>query len=363
LRVRVIDKPGVQPIRHLLLDTEISEIMINGPRRLFVEKGGAMVQIPPVFNSAEQIDVLVENLLLHTGRAVTVRAPFVDFRLPTGERVNVVINPITLDGPAVTIRKATKSLNSMEDLVARGTLTTRMAYLLCTAIAAQLNIMFVGGTATGKTTTLGLLSAYIPESERIVVIEDTAELELRQANTVRMECRPPNIEGSGQITLSDLLKNSLRMRPTRLILGEIRGEEAFEMLNAMISGHDGCLGVMHASTPAHALARLELMVLSRGLPLPVWAIQRQIASALQLVVQHAQLRDGSRRITHISEVGEAADNEVKLHNIYEYRHDGYDEHGKAIGEFICTGRQPSFIEKLRHVSGDTVNTLLEAGPG
>jgi pilus assembly protein CpaF len=361
--VKLIDMPGVQPIRHLLLDTEISEIMINGPRRLFVEKRGAMQQLPAVFQSAAQVDVLVENLMSHTGRAVTVRSPFVDFRLPTGERVNVVINPITLDGPAVTIRKAAQSLKSMEDLVARGTLTTRMAYLLCTAIAAQLNIMFVGGTATGKTTTLSMLSAYIPESERIVVIEDTAELELRQANTVRMECRPPNVEGSGKVTLSDLLINSLRMRPTRLILGEIRGEEAFEMLNAMISGHDGCLGVMHASSPAHALARLELMVLSRGVPLPVWAIQRQIASALHLVVQHTMFRDGSRRITHISEVGDAGDNQVALHDIYQYRHDGYDQEGKAIGQFVCSGRKPTFYQKLHHVSGDTVDQLLEAGPG
>lgn len=363
--MKLFDAPGVQPIKHLLLDPEISEIMINGPQRLFVERRGVMQEQSPVFRSSQQIEVLIENLAAHTGRAVTVRSPFVDFRLPDGSRVNVVINPIAIDGPVVTIRKATRSLQRVEDLVERGTLTQRMAYFLYMAIAAKLNVVFSGGTATGKTTLLGLLSAYIPEGERIVVIEDTAELELRQPHVVRMECRPPNIEGAGGITLADLLKNSMRMRPTRIILGEIRSGEAFEMLNAMTSGHDGCLAVLHAGSPAHAVSRLEMMVLTRGLALPVWAIRRQIASALHLVVQLELLTDGSRRVTHISEVAGVEGDEVAVADIYEYRLASPDEGGGATaGDFRCTGREPSFMDKLVRVGGaDRVAAVLEPGVG
>jgi pilus assembly protein CpaF len=342
--VRYLDLPGVQPIKHLLLDGEISEIMINGPRGLFVEKGGAMTQLEPVFQSLQQLEVLIENLLQHTGRAVTIMAPFVDFRLPDGARVNVVINPITLDGPVVTIRKMTRSLKTIDDLVARGTLTKRMAFFLYLAVTARLNVLFSGGTATGKTTTLGLLSGYIQEDERIVVIEDTAELELRQPHVVRMECRPPSIEGGGAVTLGDLLKNTLRMRPTRIIVGEIRGEEAFEMINAMSSGHDGCLAVLHASSPTHTLSRLELMVLMRGLKIPLQAIQRQLAGAIDLIVQHALLPDGTRRITHITEVAGMGKEQVKLRDIYRFDLD--------TKEFACTGIQPDFIDKLIRQGGE-----------
>jgi pilus assembly protein CpaF len=360
--VRILDLPGVQPVRHLLLDPDISEIMINGPRRLFVERRGVMEQLQPVFTTPQHVQVLVENLLSHTGRSVTVKSPFVDFRLPGGERVNVVIDPIALDGPVVTIRKASKALQTMKDLVARDTLTEKMAYFLYAAILAKLNILFCGGTATGKTTTLGLLSGYIPPGERIVVIEDTAELELRQPHVVRMECRPPNIEGAGGITLGDLLRNTLRMRPTRIIVGEVRGEEAFEMLNAMSSGHDGCLAVLHSSTPAHAISRLELMVLSRGLPLPVWAIQRQIGSAVHLIVQHALLNDGSRRVTHITEVGGVAGDSVVLHDLYKYVLEDYDKDGRAVGHFQCTGTRPLNFDKLRRAAGEAMDGLLDAGP-
>ncbi|HZO13292.1 MAG TPA: CpaF family protein [Polyangiaceae bacterium] len=349
--MRLYDTPGVQPIKHLLLDPDISEIMINGPSRLFIEKQGMMQALSPIFRSAQQIDLLVENLVAHTGRAVTAKTPFVDFRLPDGSRVNVVIPPIALDGPFVTIRKATRALQSVEDLVQNGTLSKRMAYFLYVAVSSRLNVLFSGGTATGKTTLLGLLSAYIPEGERIVVIEDTAELELRQAHVVRMECRPPNMEGSGAVTLTDLLKNSLRMRPTRIILGEIRSDEAFEMLNAMSSGHEGCLAVLHASSPMHAVSRLEMMVLTRGLPFPMWAIQRQIASAVHLIVQCALLRDGTRRVTHISEVAGIQNDQVQLNDIYQF-----DE------TFSCTGTRPRFFDKLVRTAGaDTVATLLEPG--
>ena len=356
-----MERPGVQAIKHLLLDPEISEIMINGSRFLFVERRGVMQQLHPIFTSKQQLDVLVENLVALTGRAVNAKTPFVDFRMPDGARVNVVIPPVALDGPVVTIRKATRTLRSLDDLVARGTLTDRMAFFLFSCVRARQNILFSGGTATGKTTTLGMLSAYIPEGERIVVIEDTAELELRQPHVVRMECRPPNIEGAGAITLSDLLRNSLRMRPTRIIVGEVRGEEAFDMLNAMSSGHDGCLAVIHASSPAHAVARLEMMVLTRGLPLPVWSIQRQIAGAVHLIVQHALLSDGTRRITHISEVVGAKDDHVELRDLFVFDHQGYDAQGAVQGSFRCTGEHPAFIEALRRTGGDGVLQALEAG--
>jgi pilus assembly protein CpaF len=230
------------------------------------------------------------------------------------------------------------------------------------AIAARLNILFSGGTATGKTTLLGLLSGYISEGERIIVIEDTAELELRQAHVVRMECRPPNIEGAGGIVLADLLKNSLRMRPTRIILGEIRSDEAFEMLNAMSSGHDGCLAVLHAGSPMHAVSRLEMMVLTRGLALPIWAIQRQIANSLHLVVQLELHDDGTRRVTRISEVSGIENDQVQVSDLYSYDLEGYDDSGGAIGSFRCSGREPHFMDRLVRTGGaDRVAAVLEPG--
>lgn len=352
--MRYLELPGVQPIKHLLSDGEISEIMINGPGGLFVEKAGAMHQLEPVFGNEAQIEVLIENLLQHTGRAVTVKSPFVDFRLPDGARVNIVINPISIEGPIITIRKMTRSLKTMDDLVERGTLSKRMAYFLYLAVAARLNVIFAGGTATGKTTTLGILTGYITEGERIVVIEDTSELELRQAHVVRMECRPPGLEGGNAITLADLLKNTLRMRPTRIIVGEIRGDEAFDLLNAMSSGHDGCLSVVHASSPDHAVGRLEMMTLMRGLTLPVAAIQRQIAAAVHVVVQHALLPDGARRITHISEVAGTDANTVRVRHLFELDFDS--------GTFRCTGVEPRFVDKLvRLAGGEKITALLTPG--
>jgi len=355
--------PGVQPIKHLLSDPEISEIMINGPRRIFIERHGVMEQIEPVFKSRQQVEVLVENFLAGTGRAVTVQSPMVDFRLPDGPRVNVVINPIALDGPIVTIRKATRTLRSMDDLVARGTLDKRMVYFLYLAIAARLNVLFSGGTATGKTTTLGMLSGYIPERERILVIEDTAELDLRQRHVVRMECRPPSMEGTGAVDLQQLLKNSLRMRPTRIIVGEVRGDEAFEMLNAMSSGHDGCLAVLHAGSPAHAVSRLELMVLSRGLELPIWAVQKMIGSSVDVIVQHSMLPDGTRRVTHITEVCGAKDDEVVLRDLFTFDLEGYDDEGRSVGAFRCSGTRPRFLQKLLHVGGAEVEALFDSELG
>lgn len=288
-----------------------------------------------------------------TIRAVNARSPFVDFRLPDGSRINIVVPPVALDGPYVTIRRVTRSLKTLDDIVAKNTLTSRMAEFLRAAVLARLNIVFTGGTGSGKTTLLGMLAASIPEDERIVVIEDTAELELTQPHVVRMECRPPNSEGSGGIVLADLLKNSMRMRPTRLIVGEVRGDEAFELLGAMSSGHEGGFAVLHASSPAQALQRLGMMVLGKGLPFPLWAIQNQIASAIDLVVQHAMLPDGSRRVTHITSVEGVKDDAVHIEDLFVFDQDG--------GRFLCTGYQPRAMSRLRRAHGERLDPLLVEG--
>ncbi|MBX7196671.1 MAG: Flp pilus assembly complex ATPase component TadA [Sandaracinaceae bacterium] len=361
--MRTIDKPGVLPIRHLLLDPSITEIMINGPHQIFVERGGLMSEVKGLFTSPAQLEQLVDNLIGPTGRAVTARSPMVDFRLEDGSRVNICIAPISLHGATLTIRKFTRSIRSLEDLVARGTLTTRMARFLALAVRARLNLVFSGGTGSGKTTLLGVLAGCVGPRERIVVIEDTAELDLSLPHCVRLECRPPNLEGSGGVPLGELLRNSLRMRPDRILVGEIRGDEAFEMVHAMSSGHDGSMGVLHASTPAHAIGRLELMLLSRGLSLPLWAIQKQMAASLDLVIQHAIMPDGVRRVTHVTEVSRAENDEVVLQDLFTYRLHGFDPDGRAVGEFVSTGVRPKFHEKLRLAVGeDEVASLLAPGP-
>jgi pilus assembly protein CpaF len=357
-----IDKPAVLPIRHLLRDPEITEILLNGPKQVFVERGGVMREIAPLFPDEQAMFALIDNLLAGTGRAVNAKSPMVDFRLDDGSRVNVVIAPVALGGPVITIRRFTHALRRMEDLVARGTLTPRMADFLITAVKARLNVVFSGGTGTGKTTTLGIMAAHVEQGERVVVIEDTAELDLALPHVVRLECRPPGIADAAGATLGELLKNSLRMRPSRILVGEVRGEEAFEMLHAMSSGHDGSMAVMHASSPMHAVARLELMLLSRGLPLPLWAIQRQIATSIDLVIQHAILKDGVRRVTHVAEVAGVANDQVVLQNLFEYRLQGYGRDGRAIGGFVSNGIRPKFYDKLRLVIGAQADALLAAGP-
>ncbi|RLB55318.1 MAG: CpaF family protein [Deltaproteobacteria bacterium] len=356
--------PPVQRIAHLLDDPEVTEIMINGPRHVFVEKGGIVHELESPFQNQGQLTALVDALVVPSGRAVTTMQPFVDFRMPDGSRVNIVIAPVALDGPVITIRRATASLTQMADLVRLGTLTEQMAYFCFMAIKARLNIVFSGASGSGKTTTLGLMSAYIPEGERIVLIEDTAELQLQQSHVVRLECRPPNIEGSGAIPLSDLLRNSFRMRPNRIIVGEVRGPEAVEMLQAMTSGHDGCLAVLHAGTPRHALSRLEMMVLSKGLPLPLWGIQRQIGEAVDVIIQLALMADGSRRVTHITEVigvGDGGDDGgLETEDLYLFEH-GVDESGAHHGHFRCTGVRPRFYDRLARVDPKLTEKLFVAG--
>ena len=353
--------PALALLDPWLQDPAISEIMINGPKSCWVERGGRMELVQSPFHSAHQIQNMIDSLLSATGRSVTMKQPFVDFRLPDGSRVNVVIPPVALDGPVVTIRKFSRAIGTMEDLVRLGTLTERMAYLLYAAVRGHLNVLFSGGAGTGKTTTLAMASGYIDDSERIVVIEDTAELDLKQGHVVRLECRPPNMEGSGAIKQSELLRNSLRMRPSRIIVGEVRGDEAIEMLQAMTSGHDGCLAVLHASSPLHAVSRLEMMVLSRGLPLPLWGIQRQISTAVDLIVQMAIHRDGTRRVTHITEVGGVAGEQVELQDLYTFDDDGTDAQGRVQGRFRCSGHRPAFVDRFRELGPDVVDHMFTEG--
>ena len=342
-----LDHPALEPIRGLLLDPEVTEIMINGPSRVFVERHGVMEPYPLELGNEQQLQLLIGALLRPTGRSVSASAPYVDFRLPDGSRGNVIISPLAVDGPAVTIRKFTRQLTKAADLIRVGTLSKRMAHLLGAAVKGRANIIFSGATGSGKTTTLQILSRYIPESERIITIEDTAELNLQQQHVVRLECRKANVEGKGGVTLSQLLRNALRMRPTRIIVGEIRGEEAVDMLQAISSGHEGCLAVLHASSPLDAISRLEMMSLSRGLMLPLWAIHKQIAAAIDLIVQHDQLADGTRKITRITECAGAENDRVVLRDLFAYRRLRADEAGREIGEWISSGGEPQFLRKLQ----------------
>ncbi|MHC4415640.1 MAG: CpaF family protein [Planctomycetota bacterium] len=355
-----LELPGYAPIRPLMLDPEVTEIMINGHREVFVERRGRMELSPFKFESEQQLKSLIELIVRPSGRSVDATWPYVDCRLPDGSRVNVIIPPLSLDGPAVTIRKFTQSLKDLDDLVRIGTLSEAMAELLRAAIRARLNIIFAGATGSGKTTTLGILGATIPESERIITIEDTAELNLPQKNVIRLECRRPSVEGTGEVTSEHLFRNSLRMRPTRIVVGEIRGAEAVEMIQAISSGHEGCLAVLHASSPADAVSRLAMMVLSRGMHLPLWAVNRQIAEAIDVIIQHELLPDGTRKITHITEVAGVDDDELRLQDLFEFRHQGPNETGKVPGTFAATGVEPGFLDKLRNAGVSVSEHLFKS---
>jgi pilus assembly protein CpaF len=342
-----LDHPALQPLRELMADPEITEIMINGPGQVFVERGGVMQLSKLTFSDAQQLDLAVGALLQPSGRSVTSSSPYADFRLPDGSRGNVIVPPLAIDGPVVTIRKFTKSVKTAADLLKAGTLSKRMAHLLAAAVRAKGNVIFSGATGTGKTTTLGIFSRYIPENERIITIEDTAELQLQQKHVVRLECRHANIEGKGAVTLSQLVRNALRMRPTRIIVGEIRGDEALDMLQAISSGHQGCLAVLHAGSPVDAVSRLEMMSLSRGLMLPLWAIHKLIGSAIDLFVQHDFGTDGTRRISRITECSSVDKDEVVLKDLFRFHRKGAAESGRETGEWVSDGVEPRFLDKCR----------------
>lgn len=336
---------GFGPITPLLNDPEVTEVMVNGPDQVYVEKYGRLQKTDVTFRDAAHVMRIIEKIVAPVGRRVDESMPMVDARLPDGSRVNVIIPPLSLKGPTITIRKFYRERLGMDDLIKLGTLTPEIAQFLEACVRGRLNIIVSGGTGSGKTTTLNVLSSFIPSDERIVTIEDAAELQLQQEHVVPLESRPPNIEGKGQVTIRDLVRNALRMRPDRIIVGEVRGGEALDMLQAMNTGHEGSLSTVHANSPRDALARIETMVLMAGMELPVRAIREQIAAAIDLIVHQSRLKDGSRRITHVTEVQGLEGQVVLLQELFVFRQKGVRD-GRVVGEFAPTGIRPRFIDKL-----------------
>jgi pilus assembly protein CpaF len=338
---------GHGPIDRFLKDPSVSEVMVNGCTPIFVERNGKLVRVKDRFYTNEQLRRVIERIVSNVGRRIDESSPMVDARLADGSRVNAVIPPLAVDGPSLTIRKFSRDPLQVQDLITKGSLTAEAAQLLAACVAGRLNIIVSGGTGTGKTTMLNILSSFIPPDERIVTIEDAVELQLRQPHVVRLETRPPNIEGKGAVTIRDLVKNSLRMRPDRVVIGECRGGEALDMLQAMNTGHDGSLTTVHANTPRDGLSRLETLVMMAGFDLPTIAIRQQIASAVDVFVQIARFRDGSRRVVNITEVEGMEGQTVTLSDIFAFDYGaGVDSHGKHQGFIRPTGIRPKFSEKL-----------------
>jgi len=343
---------GLGPIENLIKDPYVTEIMINGPKRVYAESHGKTQVTNITFDDEQQLMYLVYKILAPTRRRVDESYPYTEVSLKDGSRVNIIIPPLALNGPILTIRKFLKEIRTMDDLVRRGTLDERMSNFLVAAIKAKVNIIFSGATGAGKTTTLNVLSSYISNEERIITIEDTAELNLGQDHVVRLETRQPNIEGKGEVSIRNLFKNSLRMRPDRIIVGEIRGAEALDMLQAICSGHTGSLAILHANSPQDVISRLETMILTSGTPISLEIIHRQIAHTLNLIVQQEQLLDGSRKITHITQVSGLKDDQIILDDIFAYELDVIDSEGTVKGRWKATGITPIFYESFKKAGID-----------
>lgn len=338
---------GYGPLEPFLRDKNVTEIMVNGPDRIYVEREGRLHPVAAAFTDEQHLRRTIDKIVGRIGRRVDEASPMVDARLPDGSRVNAVISPVSLDGPTLTIRKFAADPFTVHDLINFGTMTPPVAQMIAACVRGRMNILISGGTGSGKTTTLNVVSSFIPEDERIVTIEDAAELQLVQEHIVRMETRPSNIEGRGEITTRDLVRNSLRMRPDRIIVGEVRDGAALDMLQAMNTGHDGSLTTLHANSPRDALARLETMVLMAGVDLPTRAIREQAASALDLIIHQSRLRDGSRRITHITEVTGMESEVITLQDLFTFDyHAGVDHTGRYLGTLRPTGIRPAFLDKL-----------------
>jgi len=342
---------GLGPLSPLLRDTSISEIMINGPEHIFIESKGLQYRTPSKFHSEAHLQSIIQRIVEPLGRHIDAASPMVDARLEDGSRVNAVIPPLALDGSLVTIRKFPSKKLVAEDLEKFGSLTHAMTLFLKEAVRARRNILVSGGTGSGKTTLLNILSQFIPEKERVITVEDSAELKLTHENLCRLEARPANVEGQGRITIRDLVINTLRMRPDRIIVGECRGPEALDMLQAMNTGHDGSMTTCHANTPRDALSRLENMVMMAGFELPSSAIREQIASAIHLIVQQTRLPDGSRKIVKISEVTGRENDIILMQDIFTFEQEGFDEKFRVVGHHTATGNIPRFVDELRQ-SGD-----------
>lgn len=351
---------GFGPIEVLLHDESISEIMVNGPKNIFVERKGHLTRAPVTFDSDEHVMRIVDRIVSPLGRRVDESSPLVDARLPDGSRVNVVIRPIALCGPTVTIRKFSSTPLSVQDLIRFGSMTEGIAEFLRSCVIGRLNMVVAGGTGSGKTTLLNVLSSFIPNDERIITVENAAELQLQQEHVVTLESRPANIEGRGEISIRDLVTNCLRMRPERIVVGECRGGEALDMLQAMNTGHDGSLTTAHANTPRDTLSRLEVMCLMAGMDLPVRAIREQIASAVDAIVQQQRLRDGSRRILFITEVQGMEGEMVTMTDIFEFEQTAYEK-GKIVGRIRPTGIRPKFITRIEEAGINLPPSVFGAG--
>jgi len=357
----VDDVTGLGPIEPLLRDPSISEVMVNAPDEVYYERDGIIYESGIVFRDQAHINRVVDRIVAAIGRHVDEASPMVDARLQDGSRVNVIIPPLVPKSPVVTIRKFRGDRYTIDDLIKIGTVPEGMAQLLEASVRAKLNIVISGGTGTGKTTLLNALSAFIPERERIVTVEDPIELKLQQRHVIAAEARPPSMEGHGEVTQRALVRNALRMRPDRIIVGEVRGPEAFDMMQAMNTGHEGSLTTVHANSPRDALARIENMVLMSGFELPVAVIREQMASALHVIVQLSRLVDGTRKIVQVTEVAGMEGSLVTLQDIFLYRQTGIDPQGRVLGDLRATGIRPKFADRLRAYGMDLSEDVFNVG--
>ncbi len=338
---------GLGPLEPFVRDPEVTDILVNGWDSIYVERGGKLYWTGAKFHDEAQLRRTIDKIVGKVGRRIDESSPYVDARLPDGSRVNAIIPPLAIDGPALSIRKFSADPYQAEDLISFGTLTRPVVELLDACVRGRLNMLVSGGTGAGKTTTLNVLSSFLPDDERIITIEDAAELRLQQPHVVRLEYRPPNIEGKGEVTIRDLVRNALRMRPDRIVVGEVRGAETLDMLQAMNTGHDGSISTIHANSPRDALARLETMALMAGMDLGVRAIREQIASALNLIIHQQRMKDGVRRITHVTEIVGMEGDVITLQDLFLFDYGaGIDEHGRFRGTLRSTGLRPRFLDKL-----------------
>nr|WP_052667466.1 CpaF family protein [Nitriliruptor alkaliphilus] len=357
------DVLGNGPIEPFLRDPTVTEVMVNAWNAVFIERDGKLIETDTHFLDDGHVRRTIEKIVGRVGRRIDESQPYVDARLPDGSRVNAIIPPVAVDGPSLTVRKFAADPYTMDDLVGFGSISAQAATFLEKAVEGRINIVVSGGTGAGKTTTLNAVSAYIPFTERLVTIEDAAELKLQRPHIVRLEYRPPNIEGRGEVSIRDLVRNALRMRPDRIVVGEVRGGEALDMLQAMNTGHDGSITTVHANSPRDVLARLETMVLMAGVDLPVRAIREQVASGIQLIVHQMRLRDGTRRITHISEIVGMEGDIITLQDLYLFDYEaGVDEHGRFRGGLKPTGIRPHVTKRLHELGIELPAPLFDPSP-